>query len=773
MITNRLRIPFNRLRIPLAPAEGWWTLVLVAFMTVTAAWAIDDAAWVLGRGDWTDFLAWAAVLGVLAGFVGAKVGWNRWVAHIVGAVSATLIVPLLVGHVLEPKATLAAQYTATASATVQAWVDLIVNGLLATRQTGHHLLVLGLLMWATGQFAASAVFRHRRPLSAVVVVGAILIGNLAATERDQLGFLVLFSLAAMFLLIRLHSLEEQATWLRRRIGDPSAVGSIYLRGGTAFILIAVFGSLVLTASARSAPLQGAWVDLKPWLLDVGSAIQKYLPNGNDSRNFGGDSFGPNAPIGSLWSTGNEAALTIRRPPGNTDIYYWRALTYDQFNFLGWAQSGNETTPRAANDDILAGTLDAVGTDNRRTVTFTVQPEPDYRSAFVVSPIAPVSIDQASRLIGLGKDGFFEGLQIDTHGAYTIAASVPVTSKDGKTGLTGNLLAAAGTDYPADIAATYGQPTAPGTVGPEAKKVLDAVLASSPQKDPYNIALTMESYLRSPAHFAYDPDVRDIDCGDRSAAECFASSKHGFCQHYATLMAVLLRELHIPARFVQGYLPGVLDSRTGVEQISNQGKHAWVEVYFPGYGWIPFDPTGGNIAKSPPLPTGPVASARPSTRPSASAGPREQADPRRTAAGAAGGVTSGGGPGLGGYLVITLLLLVSVGIIAFLAWRRGPRGPSTPEGVYASIGRLAGRFGFGPRPTQTAYEYTTALGDVLPRVRPELHTVATAKVEVAYGRMALGEDRLQALREAERRLRVGLLRLLFRRRQRPRSPFNRS
>ena len=91
MITNRLRIPWS-------PAEGWWTLVLVAFMTVTAAWAIDDAAWVLGRGDWTDFLTTAAILGVLAGFVGAKVGWNRWVAHIVGAVFAALIVPLLVGH---------------------------------------------------------------------------------------------------------------------------------------------------------------------------------------------------------------------------------------------------------------------------------------------------------------------------------------------------------------------------------------------------------------------------------------------------------------------------------------------------------------------------------------------------------------------------------------------------------------------------------------------------------------------------------------------------
>jgi hypothetical protein len=86
-------------------------------------------------------------------------------------------------------------------------------------------------------------------------------------------------------------------------------------------------------------------------------------------------------------------------------------------------------------------------------------------------------------------------------------------------------------------------------------------------------------------------------------------------------------------------------------------------------------------------------------------------------------------------------------------------------VYASIGRLAGRFGFGPRPTQTAYEYTSALGDILPRVRPELHTVATAKVEAAYGRRAFGEDRLRTLREAERRLRVGLLRLAFRRRRR--------
>jgi hypothetical protein len=83
-------------------------------------------------------------------------------------------------------------------------------------------------------------------------------------------------------------------------------------------------------------------------------------------------------------------------------------------------------------------------------------------------------------------------------------------------------------------------------------------------------------------------------------------------------------------------------------------------------------------------------------------------------------------------------------------------------------RLAARLGFGPRPTQTTYEYATALGDVLPKIRPELQTVATAKVEVAYGRRTLDDDRIRVLRESYRRLRVGMLRLLLRRgnRRRP-------
>ena len=58
---------------------------------------------------------------------------------------------------------------------------------------------------------------------------------------------------------------------------------------------------------------------------------------------------------------------------------------------------------------------------------------------------------------------------------------------------------------------------------------------------------------------------------------------------------------IPARYVQGFLPGERDAATGTELIRYSNSHAWVEVYFAGYGWITFDPTGGGVGRLTVLP----------------------------------------------------------------------------------------------------------------------------------------------------------------------------
>jgi hypothetical protein len=250
-------------------------------------------------------------------------------------------------------------------------------------------------------------------------------------------------------------------------------------------------------------------------------------------------------------------------------------------------------------------------------------------------------------------------------------------------------------------------------------------------------------------------------------ECFALIQRGYCEYYASTMAVLLREMGVPTRYVQGFLPGDGQPGSGRSVVRNSDSHAWVQVFFPGHGWIDFDPTA-TVARLAPLPSGrPVASASPG--PSRSGGfVRPQETLPRDQPGGGGFVGGPRSPGPAGPLIaVTILLAVIIAAIGAVAWRRGPRGPVSADGTYGAVTRLASRLGYAPRPNQTVYEYAGALGDMVPTVRPELQTVANAKVEVAYGARVLTDDRMRSLREAHRRLRIGLLRLFVRRLRRSR------
>lgn len=402
------------------------------------------------------------------------------------------------------------------------------------------------------------------------------------------------------------------------------------------------------------------------------------------------------------------------------------------------------------------------------MTFRVTPK-ELSTPWVVSPLTPLTVDRASALLGAGDEAFFQAIQLPDLGSYTVTARVPLIGDPGG-GLTQNRLRAAGTAYPAAIVARYTQLTA-DAVGPNAKIVLQNArqrLEGPNAVTPFDLAMALTAELGSD-RFEYDRSVTEIQaqCGDVSIAECFATYKRGYCQHYATLMAVLLRHEGIPARVVEGYLPGDIDENTGIETLVNGSMHMWVEVYFPGIGWYLFDPTGPGVSEAPDLPTGrPVPSASPSVYPSLRPEGSDAAGPSH-GAGTSAPTPPRAGPGVGGFIVITLVLLVSMATVSLIALRRRSRGGVTPEGAWAGIGRLAARFGFGPRPNETAFEYASALGDVLPEMRPDLEAVALARVEVTYGGRVLGDDRMQAIGAAYAKLRVGLLRLVVRHRERRR------
>ena len=253
-------------------------------------------------------------------------------------------------------------------------------------------------------------------------------------------------------------------------------------------------------------------------------------------------------------------------------------------------------------------------------------------------------------------------------------------------------------------------------------------------------------------------------------DCFAFIREGFCEQYATTMTMLMRMEGYPARYVQGYLPGALAQNTLIQQVTSQQKHSWVEVFFPSYGWIPFDPTGGGVGQPTILVPGVALSSSPSPSTNANASAANATTrPTKPPAQAGGGTPGDAGPA--GLLIPTGLgSILALGL--FVLWRRRPRRLDEPATVYTNLVKMASRLGYKPQPTQTVYEYTGMLADIVPKARDSLGVVAMATVEVSYGRRRLGSERLMTLAAAQRMVQQALLRLLLRVPRLPRRGKNR-
>jgi transglutaminase-like putative cysteine protease len=751
------------------PAEGWSVPVLVVLLGLIVATAIDEPAWVDGRGYLTDCLAEVAVLGALVGFIGPKLGWGRWTTHGIGAIFAALLLPIIAGWAVQPGLSPAAAFRATADGTLSAYLDLAVRGLPFTQQEVHYVLILAALVWGTMQFGSYAVFGHRRPLAAVVVVGLVLLTNMALTRRDQLGWLVLYAAVSLFLLIQMHAFGERATWTRRRIGDPSSMSLLYLRGGTVFILAAMVAALVLTQRAASSPLAGAWTGLDSKVVQISQQLAWLFPAGGDLRGAGGVAFGSSAPINSQWTSDEGVAFTATVPAG-AKAEYWRAATYDTYTLGGWgggwSQSQTSPTAAPAGANLLEGSPEVPSKDMLIPLTANVQPV-GFHDSPLLAPGFAGSVNLPSTLELTGVQGWFASDQVASDTPYTVSAYK--LKLNGDTGITQYKLEAASTVYPQDVTDQYTQ-VAPGVIGTYAQQLLNGALLHVPSRNPYDLANYFQTLLQSPSAFTYTTDVRNTNCQDRSAVECFAHYKEGYCLYYATTMAILLRAANpsdpIPTRLVQGFLPSQIVN--GQETVLNQQAHAWVEVYFPSYGWIPFDPTGGGRAQQPQIPRGkPVPTAAPPAA-SGDLGPQTPRPSRREfepVGGTSGGVTPTGPSQPADRVVAALiagLLALSLGALIVAAWWRGPRGELSPENAWLWVSGAASRLGFAPRPTETVYEYATSLGELIPVARPDINTVAEAKVETTYARVELTPERANAVALALRRLRLSLVRLLFKR-----------
>ena len=755
--------------LPYTPREGWTSVIALAIMIISVAVAINDATWagtVPGSPDsQTGFLPLAAFLSVLIGILLAKSRLGVASGYIIGSLLGAVFLLFTISATISRSPVLEERMR-DLNLSVSTFINESYVLGIRSSETSVFLLVIGAVIWAAGLFGAYSVFRRHRPLPVVALTGLILLMNVAVTVREQYAHVVVFVAAALVLLMRLNLLDQTREWRMRGMRDVSDISSAFMRNGATFVALAIIAASVLATNASSAPLSRVFSDVDDELLDIGYAINRMLGG------VSGDARGPRVlftrtqTIRDFWQSSNEEVFTATTSDGKD--HRWRGATYDSFDGRDWSQLDLHTALINPGDRLLAGTPEAVspgrGWDE---VVATVTPASFGGDAFV-APATPITIDRTAVLMTHGASGAFAVAELndglETGVPYTVRSLV--RDVDGADALTASQLDAAGTDYPTWVRRYLD--IRPGVVSEDVARLARSLANTiSGQQTPYRIAATIQDYLwdNRRGGFTYETDMRG-ECAGERRLDCFMRIKKGFCEHFATAMVMMLRSVDVPARYVLGYLPGQ-EQADGSWRVNASAAHAWVEVFFPGFGWVEFDPTPGNQENGQQptrlQPGGAVASPGDGDGGFVGQGELEGEGefPVLTPGPDAAPPPAGEHSTSWGPLLVIVAVLVCLSILGiWAAWRRVPT--AEPEVAYWGITRLAARLGHGPRPAQTAYEFAAGLGELMPVARDDLRLIATAKVEATYGNRRPGDSVLHSLALAYRRVRFGLLRLLIRR-----------
>ncbi|HVL24544.1 MAG TPA: transglutaminase domain-containing protein [Thermomicrobiales bacterium] len=327
---------------------------------------------------------------------------------------------------------------------------------------------------------------------------------------------------------------------------------------------------------------------------------------------------------------------------------------------------------------------------------------------------------------------------------------------------------AGQDYPGWVSERYLQLS--DSVTPRTTDLAMKVTAGA--ATPYEQAVLIEEYLRQT--IVYDENVTEPPPGADVVDYVLFEQQRGYCEHYSSAMTVMMRALGVPARTVVGYYPGQYDEQDGGYVYRQRNAHAWTEVFFPGYGWIAFEPTAGRplterdatqvneVTEPTPEPLASEESAveTPVASPVADAPAiDEPLGPSLTPSD-----QGGGRPGwllpVGGAL---LVVVIGAGF-AWMSWTWKLRGLPPSAAMFTRLLRLGRLAGVSPGATMTPREYADAFSRSVPAAGKSARQIVRVYELDQYGPDGADAGLLASAGEAWRRLRGQLPRMIFRRRR---------
>ena len=409
------------------------------------------------------------------------------------------------------------------------------------------------------------------------------------------------------------------------------------------------------------------------------------------------------------SLGNQVIMRVRASRPN----YWVGQTFDSWNGRSWIQSANPLSGRAV-ERVSGGSPFVISTQPDQTAGLASGAQ-DIQTFYLTDggPNLVFHADNAQRIylqaraVLVTPDGTIASTSTMGPGTiYTVvsndsaatAAQLQGSTATRSPSTTANRESFTTVERDRYLQLPHADPRINALARSITAGVGDDTGAGTYDPHSYDKVQAIGHWMAT--HVRYTTDIRPLQAGADAVDSFLFGSRRGYCEQISTATVVMLRSLGIPAREAVGYVPGPYNPITDLYDVQAKDAHAWVQVWFPGFGWQNFDPTA----------TVPLANPTPGTV-----------------------LAKSFGHALG--RVPWIPILVATGAVGVVVWtrRRHARQPATWTHKLASdLARGGDRLGRSRRTDETLSDYGRQLAEVVPDHASDLHAVIGMVERSTYG-----------------------------------------
>ncbi len=540
----------------LQPDPGLFLIAtLMAFTTLgIAVWSIQKADWVRPEPLLIVTLAGAAIYAIILSLFRLR---NIYF----------VILTLLSGLLITVLQSVSIFTSGPNQSALELWWQIVSNARPSDAPL-YFVMFLFLVVWILGSISFYALWRFQNSWVTIICGIMMLLVNLSNLTENQHFYFPLLLISSILLLLINQNIRQKQILKRRGtalspyrfplIGIVAAIILSVGLGTTFFVPVPPLENISLNIDTSKFELRDQW-------FNVFSPISAKWPTIR-SRENESLRFSDGIP------TGNTPLFMVASPQSN----YWKVRSYDVYESTGW--SSNTTSSDAFFTDFSTLMPIPYGTD------FTYTVESLLRTDVIIVPGKILEIDIPYRYqIFTGNidnstpdiASFTAVTMIRPNEKYTVTTRINSPGTDD--------LRSAGISYPHWIPIQYLQlpDDYPETVTALSQEITRDL------SNPYDKAMAIKEFL---SQFEYDLNTPPPPSHSDGVEHFVFVAERGYCTHFASAMATMLRAVEVPSRLATGYLRGEFDDNSQKYILRNLNYHAWVEIYFPAIGWVDFEAT---------------------------------------------------------------------------------------------------------------------------------------------------------------------------------------